>query len=82
MLRGLFSRRRLKHERLEEEVEVRFKGKLVSERELGYTFVRPGGKSFVYARVLLKVSSYSHKSQSQHCVCLREELTESSTLCT
>ncbi|XP_058629133.1 voltage-dependent L-type calcium channel subunit alpha-1C isoform X16 [Onychostoma macrolepis] len=46
MLRGLFSRRRLKHERLEEEVEVRFKGKLVSERELGYTFVRPGGSNY------------------------------------
>jgi len=59
MLRGLFSRRRPKHERLEEEVEVRFKGKLVSERELGYTFVRPGGKSFVYLTVLLKDSSYT-----------------------
>ncbi|XP_026087889.1 voltage-dependent L-type calcium channel subunit alpha-1C isoform X4 [Carassius auratus] len=46
MLRGLFSRRRLKHERLEEEAEVRFKGKLVSERELGYTFVRPGGSNY------------------------------------
>ncbi|XP_059361334.1 voltage-dependent L-type calcium channel subunit alpha-1C-like isoform X1 [Carassius carassius] len=46
MLRGLFSRRRLKHERLKEEVEVRFKGKLVSERELGYTFVRPGGSNY------------------------------------
>jgi len=59
MLRGLFSRRRPKHERLEEEVEVRFKGKPVSERELGYTFVRPGGKSFVYLTVLLKGSSYT-----------------------
>uniref|UniRef100_A0A8C1CM08 Voltage-dependent L-type calcium channel subunit alpha n=1 Tax=Cyprinus carpio carpio TaxID=630221 RepID=A0A8C1CM08_CYPCA len=46
MLRGLFSRRRLKHERLEEDVEVRFKGKLVSERELDYTFVRPGGSNY------------------------------------
>ncbi|XP_050963763.1 voltage-dependent L-type calcium channel subunit alpha-1C isoform X4 [Labeo rohita] len=46
MLRGLFSRRRLKHERLKEEVEVRFKGKLVSERELGYSFVRPGGSNY------------------------------------
>uniref|UniRef100_A0A8C1L754 Voltage-dependent L-type calcium channel subunit alpha n=1 Tax=Cyprinus carpio TaxID=7962 RepID=A0A8C1L754_CYPCA len=46
MLRGLFSRRRLKHERLQEEVEERFKGKLVSERELGYTFVRPGGSNY------------------------------------
>ncbi|XP_068075602.1 voltage-dependent L-type calcium channel subunit alpha-1C isoform X9 [Danio rerio] len=46
MLRGLFSWRRLKHERLEEEVEVRFKGKLVSERELGYTHVRPGGSNY------------------------------------
>ncbi|XP_059367283.1 voltage-dependent L-type calcium channel subunit alpha-1C-like [Carassius carassius] len=46
MLQGLFSRHRLKHERLEEEAEVRFKGKLVSERELGYTFVRPGGSNY------------------------------------
>lgn len=57
MLRGLFGRRRLKHERLKEDVEVRFKGELVSERELGYTFVRPGGKSFAHATVRLKVSS-------------------------
>lgn len=68
MLRGLFSRRRLKHERLEEDVEVRFKGKLVSERELDYTFVRPGGKSFVYARVLLKVSSYTVTNHNHNTV--------------
>lgn len=66
MLRGLFGRRRLKHERLEEEVEVRFKGKLVSERELGYTFVRPGGKSCVFSTVLLKVSSYTITNHSHN----------------
>lgn len=44
MLRGLFQRKP-KHERLEEEPEVRFKGSMVSERDLGYTYVRPGGKS-------------------------------------
>lgn len=44
MLRGLFQRKP-KHERLEEEPEVRFKGSLVSERDLGYTYVRPGGKT-------------------------------------
>lgn len=44
MLRGLFLRKP-KHERLEEEPEVRFKGSLVSERDLGYTYVRPGGKA-------------------------------------
>lgn len=81
MLRGLFSRRRLKHERLEEEVEVRFRGKLVSERELGYTFVRPGGKSFCIRKSPAE-SLQLHSHKSQHCVCLREELTESSTLCT
>ncbi|XP_056603541.1 voltage-dependent L-type calcium channel subunit alpha-1C isoform X5 [Triplophysa dalaica] len=46
MLKGLFSRRRLKHQRLEEEAEVRFKGKLVSENELGYSYVRPGGSNY------------------------------------
>lgn len=44
MLRGLFQRKP-KHERLEEEPEVRFKGLLVSERDLGYTYIRPGGKT-------------------------------------
>lgn len=44
MLRGLFQRKP-KHERLEEEPEVRFKGLLVSERDLEYTYVRPGGKT-------------------------------------
>lgn len=44
MLRGLFQRKP-KHERLEEEPEVRFKGLLVSERDLGYTYVPPGGKT-------------------------------------
>lgn len=44
MLRGLFHRKP-KHERLEEEPEVRFKGLLVSERDLGYTYIRPGGKT-------------------------------------
>lgn len=44
MLRGLFQRKP-KHERLEEEPEVRFKGLLVSERDLGYKYVRPGGKT-------------------------------------
>lgn len=44
MLRGLFQRKP-KHERLEEEPEVRFKGLLVSERDLGYTYVRAGGKN-------------------------------------
>ncbi len=44
MLRGLFQRKP-KHERLEEEPEVRFKGLLVSERDLGYTYVQPGGKA-------------------------------------
>lgn len=44
MLKGLFQRK-LKHERLEEEPEVRYKGLLVSEKDLGYTFVRPGGKT-------------------------------------
>lgn len=44
MLRGLFLRKP-KHERLEEEPEVRFKGSLVSETDLGYTYVRPGGKA-------------------------------------
>lgn len=58
MLQRLFSRRRLKHERLEEEVEVRFKGKLVTEKELGYTYVRPGGKSSTYS-ILLKISCYT-----------------------
>ncbi|XP_070405065.1 voltage-dependent L-type calcium channel subunit alpha-1C isoform X18 [Nothobranchius furzeri] len=45
MLRGLFERK-LKHERLEEEPEVRYKGLLVSERDLGYTFIRPGGSDY------------------------------------
>ncbi|XP_056878956.1 voltage-dependent L-type calcium channel subunit alpha-1C isoform X24 [Takifugu flavidus] len=45
MLRGLFLRKP-KHERLEEEPEVRFKGSLVSERDLGYTYVRPGGSDY------------------------------------
>lgn len=44
MLRGLFQRKP-KHERLEEEPEVRFKGLMVSEKDLGYTYVRPGGKT-------------------------------------
>ncbi|XP_034719599.1 voltage-dependent L-type calcium channel subunit alpha-1C isoform X7 [Etheostoma cragini] len=45
MLRGLFQRKP-KHERLEEEPEVKFKGLLVSERDLGYTYVRPGGSDY------------------------------------
>ncbi|XP_043964787.1 voltage-dependent L-type calcium channel subunit alpha-1C isoform X10 [Gambusia affinis] len=45
MLRGLFQRK-LKHERLEEEPEVRFKGSLVSERNLGYKYIRPGGSDY------------------------------------
>ncbi|XP_026218632.1 voltage-dependent L-type calcium channel subunit alpha-1C isoform X2 [Anabas testudineus] len=45
MLRALFQRKP-KHERLEEEPEVRFKGLLVSERDLGYTYVRPGGSDY------------------------------------
>ncbi|XP_056281310.1 voltage-dependent L-type calcium channel subunit alpha-1C isoform X1 [Pseudoliparis swirei] len=45
MLRGLFQRKP-KHERLEEEPEVRFKGLLVSERDLGYTYVQPGGSDY------------------------------------
>lgn len=44
MLRGLFQRKP-KHERLEEEPEVRFKGLLVSEKDLPYRYVRPGGKT-------------------------------------
>ena len=44
MLRGLLQKKP-KHERLEEETDVRFKGLLVSERDLGYTYVRPGGKT-------------------------------------
>lgn len=44
MLRGLFQRKP-KHERLEEEPEVRFKGLLVSEKDLGYKYIRPGGKT-------------------------------------
>jgi len=44
MLRRLFQKKP-KHERLHEEPEVRYKGLLVSERDLGYTFVRPGGKT-------------------------------------
>ncbi|XP_061523692.1 voltage-dependent L-type calcium channel subunit alpha-1C isoform X8 [Phycodurus eques] len=45
MLRGLFTRKP-KHERLQEEPEVRFKGRLVSETDLGYTYVRPGGSDY------------------------------------
>ncbi|XP_078798393.1 voltage-dependent L-type calcium channel subunit alpha-1C isoform X29 [Oryzias latipes] len=45
MIRGLFQRKP-KHERLKEEPEVRFKGLLVSERDLGYTYVRPGGSDY------------------------------------
>ncbi|XP_026864505.2 voltage-dependent L-type calcium channel subunit alpha-1C isoform X17 [Electrophorus electricus] len=45
MLRRIFQRR-LKHERLQEEPEVRFKGKLISEKDLGYTYVRPGGSNY------------------------------------
>lgn len=47
MLRRLFQRKP-KHERLQEEPEVRYKGLLVSEKDLGYTFVRPGGKTVQY----------------------------------
>ncbi|XP_077956410.1 voltage-dependent L-type calcium channel subunit alpha-1C isoform X13 [Gasterosteus aculeatus] len=45
MLRGLFQRKP-KHKRLEEEPEVRFKGLMVSERNLGYTYVQPGGSDY------------------------------------
>nr|XP_033968464.1 voltage-dependent L-type calcium channel subunit alpha-1C isoform X2 [Pseudochaenichthys georgianus] len=45
MLRGLFQRKP-KHERLEEEPEVRFKGSMVTETDLGYTYVRPGGSDY------------------------------------
>ncbi|XP_055081575.1 voltage-dependent L-type calcium channel subunit alpha-1C [Periophthalmus magnuspinnatus] len=45
MLRGLF-RKKPKHERLEEEPEVRFKGQLVSERALEYSYVPPGGSDY------------------------------------
>ncbi|XP_075886257.1 voltage-dependent L-type calcium channel subunit alpha-1C [Nelusetta ayraudi] len=45
MLRRLFQRKP-KHERLEEEPEVRFKGLLVSEKDLGYTYIRPGGSDY------------------------------------
>ena len=51
MLRSLFQRKP-KHERLEEEPEVRYKGLQVSETELGYTFVRPGGKTVFTHRIL------------------------------
>lgn len=44
MLRGLFERKP-KHERLQEEPEVRFRGLLVTERELGYRYIPPGGKN-------------------------------------
>lgn len=44
MLRHLFQKKP-KHERLEEEPEVRFKGSLVLEKDLGYTYIRPGGKT-------------------------------------
>lgn len=54
MLRGLFHRRP-KHERLEEEPEVRFKGLLVSERALGYTHVPPGGKT---VRIIIIINIY------------------------
>ncbi|XP_030622315.1 voltage-dependent L-type calcium channel subunit alpha-1C [Chanos chanos] len=45
MLRSFFQRRR-KHERLEEEPLARFRGKLISETELSYTHVRPGGSNY------------------------------------
>lgn len=50
MLRGLFQRKP-KHERLEEEPEVRFKGLMVTERNLGYTYVQPGGKNCPYSLI-------------------------------
>ncbi|XP_063073038.1 voltage-dependent L-type calcium channel subunit alpha-1C isoform X4 [Engraulis encrasicolus] len=45
MLGRLFSRKHT-HQRLQEEPEVRFKGKLISEQELNYTYVRPGGSNY------------------------------------
>ncbi|KAM8884318.1 voltage-dependent L-type calcium channel subunit alpha-1C isoform 4-T4 [Synchiropus picturatus] len=45
MLQALFQRRP-KHQRLQEEAEVRFKGLLVSESLLGYTHVPPGGSDY------------------------------------
>ncbi|XP_064199431.1 voltage-dependent L-type calcium channel subunit alpha-1C isoform X2 [Anguilla rostrata] len=44
MLRGLF--RRKQHKRLEEEPEVKFRGKVISETELECTYVRPGGSNY------------------------------------
>lgn len=52
MLRGLFQRKP-KHERLEEEPEVRFKGLLVSEKDLGYTYIQPGGRWAAVHRLVL-----------------------------
>uniref|UniRef100_A0A8C9SSH6 Voltage-dependent L-type calcium channel subunit alpha n=1 Tax=Scleropages formosus TaxID=113540 RepID=A0A8C9SSH6_SCLFO len=45
MFRGLF-RRRQRHERLEEEPELKFKGKLISETHLDCKYVRPGGSNY------------------------------------
>ncbi|XP_076731606.1 voltage-dependent L-type calcium channel subunit alpha-1C isoform X2 [Maylandia zebra] len=45
MLRGLFERKP-KHERLQEEPEVRFRGLLVTERDLGYRYIPPGGSDY------------------------------------
>ncbi|KAL4640765.1 voltage-dependent L-type calcium channel subunit alpha-1C isoform X1 [Arapaima gigas] len=45
MFRGLFHRKQ-RHERLEEEPEVKFKGKLISETQLECTYVRPGGSNY------------------------------------
>lgn len=58
MLRGLFERKP-KHERLQEEPEVRFRGLLVTERDLGYRYIPPGGKNLHIAiDVLLRYMAY------------------------
>lgn len=58
MLRGLFERKP-KHERLQEEPEVRFRGLLVTESVLGYRYIPPGGKNLDIAiDVLLIYMTY------------------------
>ncbi|XP_072566206.1 voltage-dependent L-type calcium channel subunit alpha-1C isoform X1 [Paramormyrops kingsleyae] len=45
MFHRLFHRKQ-KHERLEEEPDVKFRGKLISETQLECTYVRPGGSNY------------------------------------
>lgn len=68
IIRRLFLKK-MKNDCFQEDPDMKFKGRLISEKELGYTYVQPEGKKTEYLKIMFIAFTWNEQLSLVCCEC-------------